>query len=92
LFIAADGSHEPSSRLELLEQGARNVRGRRGGQDDRVVGGPLAPPLVAVTNPYPNVPIAQLVQQPLGLLTEGRDYFDRVEIVWPSPIGSGPSV
>src|ERR1700679_2497448 len=72
LHAAADGSHEPPSRLELLEQWARHGRGRCGRQDDGVVRCSLTPPFIAVANSYADVPIAQLTKQFLGLLAQGR--------------------
>src|SRR5438876_11909442 len=65
----ADRDDHPAARLELLDQGRRNLA-RRGGDDDAVEWRRLRPPVVAVAAPRRDVAMAETLQAPSGGIRE----------------------
>ena len=90
LVVATDRSHEPTADLELLQQRLRDVIGRGGGQEDRVVRGAVGPSSVSVADPGADVAITQFAEEGIGPPAQLGDDFDRVDLVGRTRPGRPP--
>src|SRR5271165_2606368 len=80
LVRASNRRHEVATNLELIQQGARDTRWRRGGKHDRIERSALGPALVPVADSRVHRAITQLPKQTRGGSAQLGNHLDRIHL------------